>query len=389
MTWRLSGVSTPIQLSNPNLGPERNRETELGADLGFLNQKVDLGFTWYNKRSSDVILAVPVSSAEKGAPFQFENGASITNKGVEITLNARPVTNSTVAWDIGLQYGRNRGRVNSLLGAQFISFFNEGFTGAAGSATVGYAPGVIRGSDFARCGITDDGFVVDAAGTTLGTACSGAAKGALYLDADGLPEVDPTDRVIADPNPKWTAGLNTSIKLFDRVRLGGLLDIRHGSQVWNGTRGILYRFGTHKDTEIRGKPGKFLDEPGMRDRYKSVVGPGVNAVPFQTASDWQGWFDGEGGGFGDVGAQFVEDGSFVKLREISLTYTMNQRWLQDRLGFSSVDLRVAGRNLHTWTKYKGLDPETNLGGSEWLTQGVDYFNSPLTRSFVISVGLNR
>ena len=68
---------------------------------------------------------------------------------------------------------------------------------------------------------------------------------------------------------------------------------------------------------------------------------------------------------------------------------MNQRWLQDRLGFSSVDLRVAGRNLHTWTKYKGLDPETNLGGSEWLTQGVDYFNSPLTRSFVISVGLNR
>jgi TonB-linked SusC/RagA family outer membrane protein len=383
------GVSTPIQLYNPNLGPERNRETELGFDLGFLDQRVDLGFTWYNKRSSDVILAVPVSSAELGANFRFENGASITNKGVELTLNARPVTTSTFAWDFGLQFGRNKGRVNSLLGAEFISYFNEGFTGAAGSATVGYAPGVIRGSDWARCGITSADFEVDDAGTTLGSACGGAAKGALYLGADGLPVVDPTDRVIADPNPKWTAGLNSSIKLFDKLRLSGLLDIRHGGEVWNGTRGILYRFGTHKDTEIRSTQGKYLDIPGMSDRYKSVAGPGVNVVPFQTATDWEAWFDNEGGGFGDVGAQFVENGSFVKLRELSLTYTLNQRWLQDRLGFSSVDLRVAGRNLHTWTKYRGLDPETNLGGSEWLTQGVDYFNSPLTRSFVISVGLNR
>ncbi|HWJ23933.1 MAG TPA: SusC/RagA family TonB-linked outer membrane protein [Gemmatimonadaceae bacterium] len=384
------GVTTPTQLYNPNLGPERNRETELGLDLGFLDQRADLGFTWYNKRSTDVILAVPVSAAQKGAIFQFENGADITNKGVELTFNARPITTPNFAWDFGVEFGRNRGRVNSLLGANFITYNNEGFTGAIGSATVGYAPGVIRGSDFVRCGwvaqadLNGDGTLDD-----VNAACAGAPKGAIYLDANGFPVVDPTDRVIADPNPKWTAGINTSIKLFGNLRLGGLLDIRHGSEVWNGTRGILYRFGTHKDTEIRDRAGKFLDIPGMRDRYKTAAGPGVDVVPFQTPTDWEAWFDNEGGGFGDVSAQFVEPGGFVKLRELSLTYTLNQRWLQDRLGFSSADIRVAGRNLHTWTKYKGLDPEVNLGGSEWLTQGVDYFNTPLTRSFVISVGLNR
>jgi hypothetical protein len=78
----------------------------------------------------------------------------------------------------------------------------------------------------------------------------------------------------------------------------------------------------------------------------------------------------------------------VKLREISIAYTADQKWVSS-IGFSSVVFRVAGRNLHTWTKSTGLDPETNLGGAEFLTQGVDYFGSPQTRSIVVSIGLNK
>jgi hypothetical protein len=85
----------------------------------------------------------------------------------------------------------------------------------------------------------------------------------------------------------------------------------------------------------------------------------------------------------------VEDGSFVKLRELAATYTFNQPWVRSRLGMSAIDLRLAGRNLATWTKYTGLDPESNLGGAEFLTQGVDFFNNPQTRSFVISLTLSR
>ena len=104
--------------------------------------------------------------------------------------------------------------------------------------------------------------------------------------------------------------------------------------------------------------------------------------------EWQSWFTGNGGSGGPTQFQFVEDASFVKLREISVAYTADQRWVSN-IGFSSIDLRLAGRNLHTWSNYKGLDPESNLGGAEFLTQGIDYFNSPQTRSFVISIGLNK
>jgi hypothetical protein len=90
-----------------------------------------------------------------------------------------------------------------------------------------------------------------------------------------------------------------------------------------------------------------------------------------------------------VSAQFIEDGTYTKLREIGLQYTFDGRWVTHNLGLSSVDLRLAGRNLYTWTNYTGIDPETNLGGAANTLQGVDYFNNPQTRSYVIAIGLNR
>ena len=128
----------------------------------------------------------------------------------------------------------------------------------------------------------------------------------------------------------------------------------------------------------------------------AVAGPGAGiAVPIG-----QGWFqggdpaivgpgDGLGSGFGPVSAQFMEDGTYTKLRELSLAYSFDQPWVTRTLGLSTVDLRVSGRNLKTWTDYTGIDPEANLGGAETLIQGIDYFNNPQTRSYVITIGLNR
>ena len=174
------------------------------------------------------------------------------------------------------------------------------------------------------------------------------------------------------------------------LRLSGLLDTRQGLEVWNGTRGILYNFGTHKDTEVRTQAGIF-GKGGTWFTNDEVAGPGAGktAIPAGNVRQWQAFFNGIGGGFGPVGRQFVEDGSFVKLRELAAAYTVNTSWLRSRLGFSSADLRVAGRNLFTWTDYKGLDPEANLGGSEFFTQGIDYFNNPQARSIVLSFTLNR
>jgi TonB-linked SusC/RagA family outer membrane protein len=390
---------TSFLIGNNALRPERSRENEFGADFGFFDQRADLGLTWYNKRSTDVIIAVPVSAAQTGATQQFANAASLTNKGAEITLNIRPVTTRNLAWELGVNYGRNRGLVKSLAGADFIPYNNEGFTGAIGSSTVGFAPGVIRGLDFARCG---RGLKIDLDGDNVAEdidalcATSGSfQKGALFLDANGLPVVDPTDRVIADPNPRYTMGFNTSVKLMNKLTLSGLVDVRKGGQVWDGTRSALLNFGTDAETLIRDQQGQF-GKNFLTDVYPSVAGPGApggntpnGVVAFTSPDDWAGWFRGEGGSFGQTSAQFIEDGSFVKLRELSLAYTFDQPAIQRLLGFSTVDLRIAGRNLHTWTKYRGLDPEANLGGAEFLTQGLDFFNNPQTRSFVISLNFNR
>jgi hypothetical protein len=175
---------------------------------------------------------------------------------------------------------------------------------------------------------------------------------------------------------------------MNKLTLSGLLDVRKGGQVWNGTRSALLNFGTHAETLIRSQQGQF-GKNFLTDVYPDVAGVGRNTVAFASPNDWAAWFRGEGGSFGQSAAQFIEDGSFVKLRELSLSYTLDQPFVKRLLGFSTLDVRFAGRNLHTWTKYRGLDPEASLGGAEFLTQGLDFFNNPQTRSFVLSLNFNR
>jgi TonB-linked SusC/RagA family outer membrane protein len=387
------GLVTGATLGNNNLRPERDREAEVGTDLGFFGQRSDLSLTFYNRRSSDVILAIPRNASETGYSSQLTNAAVVTNKGAELSLNLRPLTSPNRDWSIGLQWARNQGRVESLAeGVEFIPYNNEGFTGAIGSSTVGYAPGVVRGLDFARCGygehidITGGGTLSD-----IDALCGpNAKKGALFLantNGRGLPVLDPDEKVIADPNPKWTGSVNSTFR-FGKIELSTLFDIRHGGQMWNGTRSALYRFGTHKDTDIRTQTGIF-GQNFETEVYPNVAGPGAGLPAFSTLAQWQTWFTGPGGSAGDAQAQFVENASFVKWRELALSYRIDQPAIIGRLGLSGAIIRVAGRNLQTWTNYKGLDPESNLGGGEFLTQGIDFFNNPLTRSFVISLTLNR
>jgi hypothetical protein len=218
--------------------------------------------------------------------------------------------------------------VVSLAGAEFVYMnnLNEGFNGAIGSAQVGYPIGVLRGFDFARCG---RGLLIDVDGDgtaeNIDALCGPNAKsGALFLWEDGLPVVDPAERVIADPNPKYTLGFNSAVRVGDNLQISTQVDVRKGGEMWNGTRGILYRFGTHGDTEIRDQTGGYCDN-WSTDVYPVCAGPGVGIQAFQSPEDWQNWFLTEGGGFGTTGVQFIEDAGFVKLREIALQYTFRGR----------------------------------------------------------------
>ena len=363
------GLKSDGTAGNPNLKPERTTEFETGVDVGMFRDKLDVSLTYYDATSKDVILLAPLPPSS-GFTNQVKNTAKLRNKGFETTVNIRPVNKRNFGFDFGIIWAKNDNEVLDLGGLDFVDYSNGSFTGAQGAAVLGQQVGVLRGNDFARCGIT------------AGIDCpSGVAKGTLYIGADGLPILDQEVRVIANPNPDWTGGLRANVR-YKGLQLSALVDHKQGGQVWNGTRGALYNFGKHADTDIRDRTDIVF---GTNFQPQPVMGPGAGK---QVQLD-QGWFQGNGSGFGPVSAQFMENGTFTKLREVSLVYTADQRWVKNSLGMSSIDLRVSGRNLWIKTDYRGIDPETNLAGAETGLRGIDYFNNPFTRSWVFSITLNR
>jgi len=379
----VGGLVTRYNLPTEQLGPERVKEFETGTDLGLWRDKADFGITYYRDKSTGVILNIPTAGST-GYTEKPENAASMRNYGWELALNVRPVTTRDFSWEVGLQWADNKSMVTDLAGVKFAAFPLSGGSNGAGpqaSAVVGQRIGAFYGTDYVRCGrgLVLNGINLD---NTPGQ-CQGAPAGALYIDGTGYPQLDASNAyVIGDPNPNWTGSARTAFR-FKGISVSGLLDIRHGGQNWNGTRGALDFFGTSLESQQFRDGGNFVF--GQNYIKGAVAGPGAGmAVPLN-----QGWFQGAGSTFNGPDSFSLEDGGFVKLREISVGYTIDRPWVSRLLGFSSIDLRVSGRNLHTWTKYTGIDPETSLLGSLTPVHGLDYFNNPQTRSFVFSMTLNR
>jgi TonB-linked SusC/RagA family outer membrane protein len=376
------------------LKPERTREFEIGTDLGLFNDIADLSFTWYHRKSEDVILTLPVA-ASTGFVNVATNGAQIRNEGTEWALNIRPITKRNFSWDLGFLFSTNRNRVESLTGAQFVNYGGVGGFGIS-VAEVGYPVGAFRDYDYIRCGrgltvldpAANEVNVDDLCGTTANQQQALFINDGTYSNTGsdagegaGYPLLDPDSRIIGDPNPKWTGSIRTGLR-YGKISVSGLLDIRHGGVVYNGTHASLNAIGTSKESgDLRGKSVVFGQDfmPG------AVAGPGVGT----SAVLDQVWFQSYYSSFTSIGQPWYESGSFVKLREISVGYTFTGGFVSRTLGLSSMDVRVAGRNLAVWTDYTGADPETNLAGAETGARGVDWFNNPQTRSFVFSVTLNR
>jgi TonB-linked SusC/RagA family outer membrane protein len=376
------------------LKPERTRELELGADFGLFKDIADLSFTWYRRTSKDVILTLPVA-ASTGFVNAATNGGEIRNAGTEWALNIRPITKRDFSWDLGFLFSTNRNRVVSLAGAQFVNYGGVGGF-AISVAEVGQPVGAFRDYDYIRCGRGITVLDASSAEVNVDDLCGAAAnsKHALFINdgtfantggdpgaGAGYPLLEPDSRIIGDPNPKWTGSIRTGLR-FGKVSLSGLLDIRHGGLVYNGTRGALNAIGTSKESgDLRGKTVVF----GQDFMKGDVAGPGVGT---DAVLD-QNWFQNYYSTFTFLGQPFYESASFVKLREVSVGYSFTGGFVSRNLGLSSMDVRVSGRNLAVWAPYTGADPETNLSGADTGARGIDWFNNPQTRSFVFSVTLNR
>ncbi len=400
----VGGLITNFNLPSNDLGPERVKEFETGVDLGLWGDKADLTVTYYNQHSDDLILQIPVATST-GYFQRAANAASLENHGWEVTLNVRPVNARNFGWDLGFQWARNRGKTTALSpGLEFYQFPLQGGGNGAGPtvggvAQVGQPIGAIRGVDFARCGrglvVTDAVFGdvnIDNTPEAAG-GCGGAAVGTLWVGSDGRPVLDPSGNtvIIADPNPNWTGSIRTNFRL-GKMSLGGLLDIRSGGVYHNGTNGALQHFGTAQITAdtrnaapvVIGTDYYPVKEDGFNPSH-AVAGPGRGvATPLD-----ESWWTNQGSVFNGPDAAFLEPGHFVKLREVSVGYTFDQPWVSRSLGFSSIELRVAGRNLHSWNDYVGVDPESSLLGAASSVKGINYFNNAQARSWAFTLTLNR
>jgi outer membrane receptor protein involved in Fe transport len=380
----INGISFPYQgatgftqsdiLGNPNLRPEYTVTNEIGTELKFFDNKLSADITLYQSESRDIIVAVPVAGSS-GFTNTFLNAGTMTNTGVEAMLNATLVESNDFKWNAGMTFTRNRNVVQELAEGVDVISLPWGFFGANQRLVAGEAYGTLYGDDWAR----------DEAGNAL-------------VDASGYPVYSSTEVVVGDPNPDWLMGI-TSLATYKNWSFNMLWDIRSGGDIWNGTRGALYYFGTHADTDVmpdgtqRGETFVWEDvvmgnngvyAPGTTD----ADGNDISGQPNTTAvlNDIDSYALGPLSGFTGASRPFIEDGSWVRLRNIGVNYQFNKKTL-DGTALKGLSIGVSGRNLFLSTAYRGVDPETNLSGAT-NSQGADYFNMPNTMGVIFNLKAN-
>lgn len=363
---------------NNAIRPEIKTEYEIGTDLRFVDDRFTLGFTYYTNSIKDIILAIELPSSS-GFTGTQGNAASMVNHGMEIELGADVVRTDNLTWNIYGNWTRNRNEVTNLAGTERV--FLGGFTDGGSYAVKGHQMGAIWGTKWDR---NEDG--------------------TLALDADGFPQQGTAEGVIADPNPKYRAGLGSNLK-YKNLSLNVLFDMSMGGKMWNGTKGALAFFGTaaytaNEVTFTEAEAGNIVNYNGqtVADAYSYLKGADGSYKVRGTVQDFgsgnvfldEAWYrNGPGSGFTGPTEEFIEDASWTRLRELTLSYNLNSERFRKATKLQNASLSFTGRNLFLWTPYTGVDPDTNLVGAGGIANGfgVDYFNNPNTRSFIFTLNI--
>ena len=354
-------------LQNPNLKWEKTAQTDIGLDLSLLNGRLDLSADYYNKKTSDLLLAVPTPIDQGGKGSIVQNVGSVSNKGYELYLGGRPVVSGGFTWESGFTFGVNRNKVLSLInGVDSIPLPNgvglPNF-GVTQWLQVGQPLGLFKGLVYQGVWKTAEAAQAAALGFY-----PGAPK---YADVNHDSKINGNDIVtIGNAQPKFSFGwTNTfSYKNFDlNVFIQGV----QGNQIYD-----LGRVRSETTTiDASATSTRILNRWSPTNENTDVPSFQGSKLENLQSSRW------------------LEDGSYVRLKNISLGYTLPSG-LCTRLGIQALRFYVSGTNLVTWTKYSGFDPEASSaysinGGSNGLDQysGVDLATYPAQKSFTIGLNL--
>lgn len=363
----VSGYTVGNTVGNPDLKHETQTTFEVGAEVKFLQDRIGLDMSYFYNQNIDLLLSVPIS-ASTGFSSAYMNAASMESKGVEISLNLVPVKTANFTWEIRSNFTKMKNPVTAL--AKDIDYvLLNGDTKAQINAAVGYDYATIFGFDWYR----------DADGNVL------INDDPTDTHPDGFPWTNNTKTVaLGKVGPDWTLNFYNTF-IYKGFTLTALVDIKHGGYVNNGTRFNLNYYGQTVETLDRTTPTVFDGVYGHLDANGNVVSSGVKNTTEVIKS--QTWYRGENSfTSGGAATQAVEDASWVKLREVTLSYIFNNAMLS-KLKLKGLELYVTGNNLIVSTPYKGGDPEVSVYGAT-NGQGFDYFASPGVRAYIFGVKLS-
>ncbi|MFL5496150.1 MAG: SusC/RagA family TonB-linked outer membrane protein [Gemmatimonadales bacterium] len=331
---------TPQFVGNPDLKPERGQEVELGFEAGLFN-RIGIDFTVFSKQTKNAILlrGTPPSGGFPGE--QFVNIGQVSNKGIELQVNAQPVSKPKFSWDLSASVATASNYIKDLGGIPSISTFPPQ------SEVEGYPIAAY----FIKRVVSAE---VDADGALISALCDGG-PGSGPVDCATAPLV-----FAGSPIPKVTGAFTSTITLFKNLRLYGLVDFKRGHRRLNTDH--LIRCDLIVNCEEAVSPA------GRDPRLLADIALGAD---LQTVNS------------------FIEDASFFKLREISASYTLPDRWA-GAVGAQRATITVSGRNLHTWTSYTGLDPESqsSQGGGSAALEFFDQAVTPTLAQFVTTISLS-
>ena len=361
----IAGV-LPNNLANPNIQWESQKQINLGLDLGFFKDRVSTNIDVYRKDSENLLLEAPAPS-NTGFNSIFRNVGAIRNEGLELSINTINI-DKKFKWNTNFNISFNRNETLSLV-EDDILFSSSGWTGRD-IAQDAYANDFITevGQPFGLFyGYLDDGLYRPEDFDTNGDPFVSIAFGdeavghRKFKDINGDNIIDEKDRVVlGNPNPDFFGGLtnNFSYKGFD---LSIFLQWSYGNEIYNANR-ILW-------TSDLASNRNFSTE--ILNRWRTDLTDEENAnATFRSINDRNEALTDKS----------IEDGSFLRLKTVSLGYTFPKNLLNS-LSLKKLRVYVTGQNLVTWTKYSGFDPEVSTRGNG-LTSGVDFGAYPRARTFI-------
>ncbi|MBC8110224.1 MAG: SusC/RagA family TonB-linked outer membrane protein [Verrucomicrobia bacterium] len=346
-----AAILPSTQLNNPNVRPERSKEFEFGADMSFWRDKIGLTITRYNQQIEALIVARDLAPGATGGSSIVNNVATMENKGWEVGLNLNPIKNKDFNWEIGLVYSRNRNKILSTGVLSNISINSA--AGAPAALLVGQPASIFFGTYYARN--ADGTLLLTPISPTNASALPQTEKGTQTdnstvipgRNAAGQPNGSALRKIIGDPNPDYTASLTNTVS-YKNFTFRFLLDAVQGLEVFNADKRTRNNVGIGDlaEKELKGEIPR---------------GTVFALVPIEEYR--------------------IDDGSFVKLREVALSYTLPSIFKN----VGSIRISIIGRNLYSWDNYSGYDPETNAGNNSDLLRGVDFGNVPIPRSYQFSL----